>query len=94
MLTSHVDATGKASTSQKRIEGVVVKPVARNLLAPLTKCKISAIDTSVNRSSLMSMHTVLYNCDLILENRPYCHLVFREIQFEILKALWFSNGAV
>ena len=42
----------------------------------------------------MSMHTVLYNCDLILENRPYCHLVFREIQFEILKALWFSNGAV
>ena len=58
MLTSHVDETGKASTLQKRIEGMVAKPVAGSLVAPLIKCKISAIDTSVNRSPFMSMQTV------------------------------------
>lgn len=55
ILTSHVDENGKASTSEKWIESMVVKPVVGSLVAPLTKCKISAINTSVKLwSPLMS----------------------------------------
>ena len=61
ILMSHVDENGKASTSEKQIEGMVVKPVAGSLVAPLTKSKISVIDTSENCKvkSINVLYTVL-----------------------------------